>query len=62
MEEAGVGNILQGYFECLRAHHVRVFDGTVMTTGAAANPTATFVALATRKAENIDERLQAGAR
>jgi choline dehydrogenase-like flavoprotein len=39
-----------------------VSDGTVMTTGAAANPTSTIVALATRQAENIDEHLQAGAR
>jgi choline dehydrogenase-like flavoprotein len=35
-------------------------DGSVMTTGAAANPTLTIVALAIRQAEYIGEQLKAG--
>jgi choline dehydrogenase-like flavoprotein len=46
-----------------RAHDVPnlfVSDGSVMTTGAAANPTLTIVALALRQADHIEERLKAG--
>jgi choline dehydrogenase-like flavoprotein len=46
-----------------RAHDVPnlfVSDGSVMTTGAAANPTLTIVALALRQADHIEEQLQAG--
>lgn len=38
-----------------------VSDGSVMTTGAAANPTLTIVALALRQADHIEEQLKAGA-
>jgi choline dehydrogenase-like flavoprotein len=38
-----------------------VSDGSVFTTGAAANPTLTIVALAIRQAEHIEEQLKAGA-
>jgi choline dehydrogenase-like flavoprotein len=47
-----------------RAHDVPnlfVSDGSVFTTGAAANPTLTIVALALRQAEHIEEQLKAGA-
>ena len=47
-----------------RAHDVPnlfVSDGSVMTTGAAANPTLTIVALALRQADYIEEQLKAGA-
>ena len=47
-----------------RAHDVPnlfVSDGSVMTTGAAANPTLTIVALALRQADHIEEQLKAGA-
>ena len=37
-----------------------VSDGSVMTTGAAANPTLTIVALAIRQAEHIADRLGRG--
>lgn len=37
-----------------------VSDGSVMTTGAAANPTLTIVALAMRQAEHIREQLRTG--
>jgi choline dehydrogenase-like flavoprotein len=37
-----------------------VSDGSVMTTGAAANPTLTIVALAIRQAEEIGARAKAG--
>ena len=37
-----------------------VSDGSVMTTGAAANPTLTIVALAIRQAEHIAAELAAG--
>ena len=46
-----------------RAHDVPnlfVSDGSVMTTGAAANPTLTIVALAIRQAEHIADRLGKG--
>ncbi len=45
-----------------RAHDVPnlfVSDGSVFTTGAAANPTLTIVALALRQAEHIVEALKA---
>ena len=38
-----------------------VSDGSIMTTGAAANPTLTIVALAIRQAEHIADQLGAGA-
>jgi choline dehydrogenase-like flavoprotein len=47
-----------------RAHDVPnlfVSDGSVMTTGAAANPTLTIVALALRQADHIERQLAAGA-
>ena len=47
-----------------RAHDVPnlfVSDGSVFTTGAAANPTLTIVALAVRQAEHIVGQLKAGA-
>ncbi|GAA1638870.1 GMC family oxidoreductase [Georgenia ruanii] len=46
-----------------RAHDVPnlfVSDGSVFTTGAAANPTLTIVALATRQAEHIVDQLKTG--
>jgi choline dehydrogenase-like flavoprotein len=46
-----------------RAHDVPnlfVSDGSVMTTGAAANPTLTIVALALRQADHIEQQLKAG--
>ncbi|MEA2167264.1 MAG: hypothetical protein QOF76_564 [Solirubrobacteraceae bacterium] len=47
-----------------RAHDVPnlfVSDGSVMTTGAAANPTLTIVALAIRQAEHIGREMASGA-
>jgi choline dehydrogenase-like flavoprotein len=47
-----------------RAHDVKnlfVSDGSVFTSGAAANPTLTIVALAIRQAEYIGEQVKAGA-
>ena len=38
-----------------------VSDGSVFTTGAAANPTLTIVALAVRQAEHLVEQLRVGA-
>ena len=46
-----------------RAHDVPnlfVSDGSVFTSGAAANPTLTIVALAIRQGEHIAEELRAG--
>ena len=47
-----------------KAHDVPnlfVSDGSVMTTGGAANPTLTIVALAKRQADHIKTELAAGA-
>jgi choline dehydrogenase-like flavoprotein len=47
-----------------RAHDVSnlfVSDGSVFTTGAAANPTLTIVALAIRQAEHMVGEMKAGA-
>jgi choline dehydrogenase-like flavoprotein len=47
-----------------RAHDVPnlfVSDGSVMTTGAAANPTLTIVALALRQADHIEQQMKTGA-
>jgi choline dehydrogenase-like flavoprotein len=47
-----------------RAHDIAnlfVSDGSVMTTGAAANPTLTIVALALRQAGHIEQQMKAGA-
>jgi choline dehydrogenase-like flavoprotein len=47
-----------------RAHDIPnlfVSDGSVMTTGAAANPTLTIVALALRQADHIKQQMEAGA-
>jgi choline dehydrogenase-like flavoprotein len=47
-----------------RAHDVPnlfVSDGSVMTTGAAANPTLTIVALALRQADHIERQMKARA-
>ena len=46
-----------------RAHDVKnlfVSDGSVMTTGAAANPTLTIVALAMRQADYLAGELKKG--
>ena len=46
-----------------RSHDVKnlfVSDGSIMTTGAAANPTLTIVALATRQAEFLVKELKSG--
>ena len=47
-----------------QAHDVSnlfVSDGSVFTTGAAANPTLTIVALAIRQAEYLGDQLRSGA-
>jgi choline dehydrogenase-like flavoprotein len=47
-----------------RAHDVPnlfVSDGSVMTSGSAANPTLTIVALALRQADHIEQQMKAGA-
>jgi choline dehydrogenase-like flavoprotein len=38
-----------------------VSDGSVMTSGAAANPTLTIIALALRQADHIERQMKAGA-
>ena len=46
-----------------RAHGVPnlfISDGSVMTTGGAANPTLTIVALAIRQADHLAAQLKAG--
>jgi choline dehydrogenase-like flavoprotein len=46
--------------ETVAVANLFVSDGSVFTTGAAANPTLTIVALAIRQAEHIGERVRTG--
>jgi choline dehydrogenase-like flavoprotein len=52
--------VLGAYGEAHDVPGLFVSDGSVMTTGAAANPTLTIVALAIRQAEHIADRLGKG--
>jgi choline dehydrogenase-like flavoprotein len=58
--EAGDG-VVDGFGRAHDVPNLFVSDGSVMTTGAAANPTLTIVALAIRQAEHMVGEMKAGA-
>jgi choline dehydrogenase-like flavoprotein len=60
MSERPEDGVLDKWGEAHDVPGLFVSDGSVMTTGAAANPTLTIVALAIRQAEHIAETLGAG--
>jgi choline dehydrogenase-like flavoprotein len=53
--------VVNGFGQAHDVPNLFVSDGSVFTTGAAANPTLTIVALAIRQAEHIGEQVRAGA-
>jgi choline dehydrogenase-like flavoprotein len=60
MSERAEDGVVGAYGEAHDVPGLFVSDGSVMTTGAAANPTLTIVALAIRQAEHIADRLGKG--
>jgi choline dehydrogenase-like flavoprotein len=61
MSERPEDGVVDKWGEAHEVPGLFVSDGSVMTTGAAANPTLTIVALAIRQAEEIGRRATAGA-
>ena len=61
MSERPEDGVVDAYGEAHDVPGLYVSDGSVMTTGAAANPTLTIVALAIRQAEHIAAQLGGGA-
>lgn len=53
--------VVDGFGQAHDVPNLFVSDGSAFTTGAAANPTLTIVALALRQAEHIGEQVRAGA-
>ena len=60
MSERPEDGVVDGWGEAHDVPNLFVSDGSVMTTGGAANPTLTIVALAIRQAEYIAAELAAG--
>ena len=60
MSERAEDGVVGAFGEAHDVPGLFVSDGSVMTTGAAANPTLTIVALAIRQAEHIADRLGKG--
>jgi choline dehydrogenase-like flavoprotein len=60
MSERPEDGVVGAYGEAHDVPGLFVSDGSVFTTGAAANPTLTIVALAIRQAEHIADRLGKG--
>jgi len=52
--------VVDGFGRTHDVPNLFVSDGSVFTTGAAANPTLTIVALAIRQAEHIGEQVRSG--
>ena len=61
MSERPEDGVVNGFGQAHDVPNLFVSDGSVFTTGAAANPTLTIVALAIRQAEHIGEQVRAGA-
>jgi choline dehydrogenase-like flavoprotein len=61
MSERPADGVVNGFGQAHDVPNLFVSDGSVFTTGAAANPTLTIVALAIRQAEHLGDRLRSGA-
>jgi choline dehydrogenase-like flavoprotein len=61
MSERPADGVVNGFGQAHDVPNLFVSDGSVFTTGAAANPTLTIVALAIRQAEYLGELVRAGA-
>ena len=61
MSAAPEDGVVNAYGQAHDVPNLFVSDGSVFTTGAAANPTLTIVALAVRQAEHIVDQLRVGA-
>jgi choline dehydrogenase-like flavoprotein len=61
MSERPEDGVVDGFGRAHDVPNLFISDGSVFTTGAAANPTLTIVALAIRQAEHIGEEVRAGA-
>jgi hypothetical protein len=59
-ERAAEDGVVDAYGRAHDVPNLFISDGSVFTTGAAANPTLTIVALAIRQAEHIVEQLRLG--
>jgi choline dehydrogenase-like flavoprotein len=60
MSERPEDGVVNAWGQAHDVENLFVSDGSVMTTGGAANPTLTIVALAIRQAEHIAGRATAG--
>ena len=60
MSERPEDGVVDRWGEAHDVPNLFVSDGSVMTTGAAANPTLTIVALAIRQADHILSEMNAG--
>jgi choline dehydrogenase-like flavoprotein len=61
MSERPQDGVVNAFGQAHDVPNLFVSDGSVFTTGAAANPTLTIVALAIRQAEHIGDQVRAGA-
>jgi choline dehydrogenase-like flavoprotein len=61
MSERPEDGVVNAFGQAHDVANLFVSDGSVFTTGAAANPTLTIVALAIRQAEHIADRIRTGA-
>jgi choline dehydrogenase-like flavoprotein len=61
MSERPEDGVVNGYGQAHDVPNLFVSDGSVFTSGAAANPTLTIVALATRQGRWLGEQIKAGA-
>ena len=61
MSERPEDGVVGAFGQAHAVPNLLVSDGSVFTTGAAANPTLTIVALAIRQAEHLAEQVRAGA-
>jgi choline dehydrogenase-like flavoprotein len=61
MSERPQDGVVNGFGQAHDVPNLFVSDGSVFTSGAAANPTLTIVALATRQADYLGDQIRAGA-
>jgi choline dehydrogenase-like flavoprotein len=61
MSERPEDGVVNAFGQAHDVPNLFVSDGSVFTSGAAANPTLTIVALATRQADHLGDQIRAGA-